>query len=120
MAVFRGRRGIFFASLASLASLAIGSLAVACAGKMPPPATPADVQWAQAQWPTVAAGDLEAGRQVLLGKCADCHRAPLPEEYASQAWPGYINEMAPRAKLTADDRNFLEKYVLTLSRKPGA
>ena len=115
VAAFRGRRGVL------LASLAISAFAVACAGKLPPPATPADVQWAQAQWPTVAAGaagELEAGRQVLLGKCVDCHRAPLPEEYSSQAWPGYITEMAPRAKLTAEDRNVLEKYVLTLSRKP--
>lgn len=113
VAALRGRRA------GLLASLVISSLAVACAGKLPPPATPADVQWAQGQWPTVVAGDLEAGRQVLLTKCEDCHRPPLPEEHAPAAWPGYLDEMAPRAKLTAEDRNVLEKYVLTLARKPG-
>lgn len=91
----------------------------ACAGKLPPPATPADVQWAQGRWPTMAPGDLEAGRQVLVTKCAGCHRAPLPEEYSSESWPGYIQEMSGRAKLTAADRGVLEQYVLTLSRAPN-
>jgi cytochrome c5 len=94
------------------------TMMVACAGKMPPPATPADVQWAQGRWPTMAPGDLEAGRQVLLTKCSGCHRSPLPEEYAASAWPGYISEMSGRAKLTPADRGVLEQYVLTLSRAP--
>lgn len=91
----------------------------ACAGKLPPPATPADVQWAQGKWPTMAPGDLEVGRQVLLSKCVACHRAPLPEEYTPAAWPGYIAEMAGRAKLTPADRSVLEQYVITLSRTPA-
>lgn len=93
----------------------------ACAGKLPPPATPSDVQWAQSKWPNASAGDLESGRQVLVTKCVSCHRAPLPEEHAPESWPDYINEMAPRAKLTVEDRGFLEQYVITLSsNKPPA
>jgi mono/diheme cytochrome c family protein len=92
----------------------------ACAGKLPPPAGPADVQWAQSRWPAMAPSDLEAGRQVLLTKCAGCHRAPLPEEYSPAAWPHYLDEMAARAKLTATDRSVIEQYVLTLSRPPAA
>jgi cytochrome c5 len=101
------------------AVLMMAMSAAACAGKMPRPATPADVQWAQGRWPGMAAGDLEAGRQVLVTKCANCHRAPLPEEHSSDAWPGYISEMAGRAKLTPEDRSVLEQYVLTLSRPPS-
>jgi cytochrome c5 len=95
------------------------TMAAACAGKMPPAASPADVQWAQSNWPTMAPEDLESGRQVLITKCAACHRAPLPEEYSPVAWPQHISEMAPRAKLTAADRSVLERYVVTLARTPA-
>ncbi len=98
-------------------SAALVLMLAACAGKLPPPATPADVQWAQSQWPTATAADLEAGRQVLLTKCDGCHRPHLPEEFAPSAWPTYLTEMAPRAKLTAQDRAVLEQYVITLSNR---
>jgi cytochrome c5 len=99
--------------------LAVVITMAACAAKAPPPASPADVQWAQSKWPAMSPGDLESGRQVLVGKCAGCHRVPLPEEYSPAAWPGYISEMAARAKLTADDRSVLERYVVTLARDPA-
>jgi cytochrome c5 len=92
--------------------------AVACAGKRPPPATPADLQWAQRTWPAATSADLEAGRQVLVSKCGDCHRPPLPAEHAAAAWPHHLDEMAPRAEVTAEERRVLEQYLITLASNP--
>lgn len=89
----------------------------ACARRVPPPVTAADVSWAQARWPQVSQADLEQGRKLLQSKCGgSCHRPPLPSEQPAEAWPHHVAEMAERSGLTPQTQALLEQYLITLAR----
>lgn len=97
--------------------LASALMLVACARKLPPPVTAADVSWAQQRWPSTNQAELEHGRKLLLSKCGgSCHRPPLPADQPPEAWPGHVGEMAERSGLTAQTREVLERYLITLAR----
>lgn len=100
----------------ALVVLSVLTLA-SCARRLPPPVTAADVSWAQARWPTTTQAELEHGRKLLLSKCGgSCHRPPLPADQPAEAWPGHVGEMAERSGLTAQTREALERYLITLAR----
>jgi len=56
---------------------------------------------------------LLAGREVLMTRCAACHRAPSVEKYSAEEWRGIVGRMSPLAKLNASQQAQLLAYVLT-------
>ena len=84
----------------------------ACARPSPPIATAADAQRAN-----IALADLESGRTLLLGKCAECHPTPMPTEQTRAEWPATLDIMAPRAKLDATQRTLIQNYLLTMAQQ---
>ena len=55
------------------------ALCVASCGRMPPVATAAD-----AERGNVELAELHQGRKLLIRKCGNCHRPPLPD--AARRW----------------------------------
>jgi mono/diheme cytochrome c family protein len=60
---------------------------------------------------------LQAGRATYVSKCAGCHHLHRPEEYAPAEWPGLVAKMAPRAKLSADERRLIATYLSATSAR---
>lgn len=83
-----------------------------CARRSPPHATAADAERAN-----VELAELQQGRKLLLGKCAGCHKTPMPSDYRPADWPKHMDEMAPKAKLALAQRALIEKYLVTMSTK---
>lgn len=83
-----------------------------CAPGGPPTASASD-----AQRGNVELAELREGRQLLIGKCTACHRAPLPNQHTAAEWPVKLDEMASRAKLDLGQQKLIEKYLVTMSTR---
>ena len=62
------------------------------------------------------AATLEAGRRVYLDACTRCHVAVPVRDYAAPRWPGIIDDMAERSKLSPDQHRAVLAYVLAAAR----
>ena len=86
-----------------------------CARRSPPQATAFDAERANVQ-----IADLQQGRKLLLGKCAGCHKTPMPSDHTAAEWPKAIDEMAERANLDMRQRGLITKYLVVMSERPAA
>jgi mono/diheme cytochrome c family protein len=59
---------------------------------------------------------LEAGRRIYLSQCTSCHTAEPVRDYAETRWPGILDEMSPKAKLTPPQERDVRLYVATVSK----
>lgn len=95
--------------LTAVALLGVGG----CARRMPPQATSADAERAN-----VELAQLEQGRKLVVSRCGSrCHKPPMPGEHPAAAWPKALDEMAPRAHVTAMERDLIEQYLVTLASR---
>jgi len=85
---------------------------VACAPSAPPLATSVDAQRAN-----IELADLQQGRKLLIGKCTNCHRAPMPRDHTATEWPSKLAEMSQRAHLDISQRLLIEKYLVTMAQR---
>ncbi|HEX5064445.1 MAG TPA: hypothetical protein VFV99_33950 [Kofleriaceae bacterium] len=85
-------------------------LMAACARRSPPQVTASDAERAN-----VELAELQQGRKLLLGKCAGCHKTPMPNDHTRAEWPKMLDEMADRAKLDTMQRSLIEKYLVVMS-----
>ncbi len=68
---------------------------------------------------TMLKGDstrLEAGRQIYLTQCTDCHSAEPIRNYPASRWPGILDEMAPKTKLSPAQERDVRAYVAAVSK----
>jgi len=59
---------------------------------------------------------LERGRLVYITKCTNCHSPEPVTAYAEAAWPGIIQDMAPRTGLDEQEQRDVLAYVRAISR----
>jgi cytochrome c553 len=92
----------------------VAILLVALAGcrVSPPSATASD-----ASRGNVELADLQQGRKLLLTKCGNCHRPPMPAEYHASEWPTKLDEMTARANLDEGQRHLIEEYLMTMASR---
>ena len=88
------------------------TLLLAGCGGTPPIATVADAQRAHLEL-----AQLQEGRSLLLSKCGNCHRPPMPADEAVAAWPAKITEMSERAGLVGPQRQMIETYLVTMAQR---
>ena len=97
----------------ALATALVLALAlVGCAPRQPPTVTASD-----AQRGNVELAELQQGRKLLIGKCTNCHKAPMPNEHTAAEWPEKLDEMAARASLDMGEQKLIEKYLVTMSTR---
>ena len=63
----------------------------------------------------------ERARPTQLAKgsrCIDCHHRPGPEMALAAQWPEVLRVMSQRAKLSADERERILRYVLAAKMMP--
>jgi hypothetical protein len=52
-----------------------------------------------------------AGKEIFTAKCGKCHELKNPGDYTPTKWIGLINEMAPKAQLTDEEKQHVLAYV---------
>lgn len=67
----------------------------------------------QTRWPNTMAEELITGHSIYEIKCTECHKAYRIEEFSEKKWLHEIDDMSPKAKLTADEKLKLTKYILS-------
>ena len=82
----------------------------ACVRSTPPTATAGDAARVH-----IELAELQQGRSLLVTKCGNCHRTPMPSEHAAAEWPEKLDEMSSRANLDATQRHLIEQYLVTMS-----
>jgi cytochrome c553 len=109
---------------ARLAVALLGTAVLCCAPALVRP-TESDGLRAAARWQGSGLAELEKGRAVYVARCGKCHELVLPEENAAEDWPRLVGRMSEKAKLAAEDRQLVERFLVTLAertaeRSPGA
>lgn len=54
---------------------------------------------------------ISEGKNMFEAKCGVCHDIHHKEEFIPNVWPSILNNMAPQAGLTKDERMKIEKYL---------
>lgn len=69
--------------------------------------------------PAIAATSdaLKQGQVLYAQRCARCHDLPAPSEFTASDWKPIMERMAPKAKLTAEETNWVLAYVNTNAKK---
>lgn len=80
----------------------------------PPPPPPPPDTLAVAATPPPAVG---AGKELFLAKCGRCHALKQPENYTAERWTGIMEKMAPKARLTDDEKKNVVAYVHYYAKK---
>jgi cytochrome c553 len=76
----------------------------------PPTATANDAARAN-----VELAELSRGRSLLVAKCGNCHRPPMPADHGAHEWPVMLDEMSVRANLDVQQRHLIEQYLVTMA-----
>lgn len=87
------------------------ALLVGCTPRVPPHASSADAERAN-----VELAELEQGRDLVVRKCAGCHKTPMPKDHSPAEWPKMIGEMADRSNLDFKQTKLIEKYLIVMSK----
>ena len=91
---------------------------VACLGVTLRPITPDHVKWASTQWADMDQKTLEDARTLYVNRCSGCHNLYLPGKLTLEKWDVMLSSMAPRAKLTLDQRELIWRYIVTEKAVP--
>jgi hypothetical protein len=91
-------------------------LAAGCASPRtaaaPGPISPDAVAVAKAHWPDATAESLEEGRGLFLNSCNRCHGYPDRSAYSEEKWPGILQVMGKRAKLTPEQTDQVLRFII--------
>lgn len=55
--------------------------------------------------------ELRKGRTLYVNKCSSCHTLYLPEKYTKAEWTKWVNRMAPKAKITDQEKELIQAYL---------
>lgn len=76
---------------------------------------PEELAAIQMTYKDVTMEKLKKGHTIYtVGDCVKCHRAKSIYRYDEQSWKRIIDDMAARAQMTAEDKDAVYKYVLSI------
>ncbi len=58
------------------------------------------------------------GAAVYAARCALCHPPWDPRDYSPAEWPGLVRKFAPRAGLTAEEREAVTAFLVGEAARP--
>jgi len=68
----------------------------------------------QAMYTDVSMEKLTQGYTIYTGVCTNCHSAKNIYSRPQKAWAGIIDDMAPKSKLTPEEKDAVYKYVMSI------
>lgn len=57
--------------------------------------------------------DLAQGKILYEGKCGRCHSLYEPSKYTAAEWKPIVERMAPKAKITEEQKGLVYAYLTT-------
>jgi len=68
----------------------------------------------KAKYPDVTAQTLTKGHSIYIGACTNCHGQKNIFKRSEASWMHEIDDMSPKAHLTAEEKDALTKYILAM------
>lgn len=68
----------------------------------------------KAKYPDATAEQLKEGHSIYIGACTNCHGQKNIFKRSEASWLHEIDDMSPKAKLTASQKDALTKYILSM------
>ena len=68
---------------------------------------------ASERWPGVTEAELRDGHTIYTTRCTRCHGNFEITGFSEEKWLRKIDEMAPKAKLTAEEKEKLTRHILS-------
>ena len=68
----------------------------------------------KAKYPDATAQQLTEGHSIFIGACTNCHGQYNIYKRSEASWLHEIDDMSPKAHLTATQKDALTKYVLAM------
>lgn len=109
----RATRPFARVALGLTTSLALAG-SIGCAAALRQPGVQ-DAQAAATRWPGTTLTDLERGRSLYVRRCSSCHTLHLPSERAAGEWPGLVEKMSRKARLTPEQQLDITRFVVALA-----
>ena len=75
--------------------------------------TSSELTVAQKRWPDATQQSLNDGYVIYTTKCNTCHELMNIPKRSEKSWEHEITDMAPKAKLTASEKETLRQYILS-------
>ena len=72
----------------------------------------AQVDAAKTKFPDATMDALKKGYSIYYGVCTNCHEAKKIADFSVEELPGIIDQMARKAKISAEEKDAVLKYVL--------
>lgn len=72
------------------------------------------LKFAENRWPGTVSAELLEGNKIYTNQCTQCHKNFPVEKFTEKKWLHEIDEMAPKAKLSAEEKTKLTKYLLSM------
>jgi hypothetical protein len=108
-----------------LAFVGVGAAVAAACGAafVAPDVSPELVQIGQSQAAGTTQASLQEGHDLFLASCGKggfCHKLPTPKSRTAERWPQILDKMAPKAGLTAAERDSVQRFILAVRELPAA
>lgn len=68
----------------------------------------------KSKYPDATAAQLTEGHSIYTGACTNCHGQKNIFKRSEASWLHEIDDMSPKAKLTAAQKDALTKYILSM------
>ncbi|MBA3664873.1 MAG: hypothetical protein H0W61_11795 [Bacteroidetes bacterium] len=75
--------------------------------------TPKQTEIANKRWSESNEAKLKHGKSIFTVQCTECHKAFVIEKFSEKKWNHEIDDMSPKAKLTAEEKQDLTYFVLS-------
>lgn len=72
-----------------------------------------EINLAQKNWPNTTAEELKEGNSIYKNQCTQCHKNFTITNFSEKKWKHEIDDMAPKAKLTDEQKLKLTKFILS-------
>nr|WP_315027404.1 cytochrome C [uncultured Chryseobacterium sp.] len=65
---------------------------------------------------TSTAEQMAQGKTIFENSCGKCHKLPDPTSHNAVQWVGIMNSMAPKAKLTDEQHQWVYDYIVSVKK----
>ncbi len=62
------------------------------------------------------AEQIAQGKSIFENSCGRCHKLPDPTSHTAVQWVGIMNWMAPKAKLTDEQHQWVYDYIVSVKK----
>jgi cytochrome c5 len=74
----------------------------------------ANLTAAKTKFPDVTMDVIKKGHGIYYGACTRCHGAKDIARRDEKEWVGVLDDMAPKAKLTPEEKDAVWKYIMSV------